>query len=295
MKPRLQPLLVCPFCRGDLEFRDSPASMRCAACPETFYLGDNGAPALIRREVALEGGGATDQGVNLTRRKDAPRVIAFAKRILPRAEMVWVRPKEHRKIMAVIERVGHEGGLVLNLGGGNTEYGAHVVNVDLYPGALVDVVASGTQLPFRDGTFDAVTTMAVLEHVSDFEAVRDELRRVTRDGGECFHAVPFMQPFHASPHDYRRFTLPGLERAFPGHERIDSGIIAGPGSAIAWLLREYASILTSFGNVILYNVGMWFWGWVFCWLKYTDLFLADQQFAGQLASGFYFHGRKKNG
>lgn len=292
MKQRLQPLLVCPFCRGELSLAEGAGPISCTKCPAKFSVGENGAPALIPSAEALAGGGATSEGVNLTRRKDLHPIVGIAKRILPRPEMVWVRPKDHAKVVALIDRVRREGGIVLNLGGGNTDYGDHVINADLFPGKFVDVIASGMQLPFRDGAFDAVTTMAVLEHVPDFEGVRDELLRVTRSGGECFHAIPFLQPFHASPHDYRRFTLPGIRQAFPGNEEIDSGVIAGPGSAISWLLREYFSVLTSFGNIYLYNAGMWFWGWVFWAFKWTDLVLADSKFATQLASGFYFHGRK---
>jgi SAM-dependent methyltransferase len=292
MKQRLQPLLVCPFCRGELRFEQDPTAIGCSSCPAVFGYAENGAPALIPSAEALAGGGATNEGVNLTRRADLHPIVGIAKRILPRPEMVWVRPKEHARVVALIDRIGREGGVVLNLGGGNTDYGDHVFNADLFAGKFVDVIASGMQLPFRDGAFDAVTTMAVLEHVPDFESVRTELLRVTRTGGECFHAIPFLQPFHASPHDYRRFTLPGIRGAFPGTKEIDSGVIAGPGSAMAWLLREYFSILTSFGNIYLYNAGMWFWGWVFWILKWTDLFLADSRFATQLASGFYYHGAK---
>jgi LSD1 subclass zinc finger protein len=292
MKTRFRSLLVCPFCRGELAYPEAPSEIRCLACAGVFGFGDNGAPALICEGGALEGQGATNEGLNLTRRASAPPLVRWAKRFLPRPEMVWVRPKDHAKVVAFIESIEKRGGLILNLGGGNTDYGPNVLNVDLYPGKYVDLIASGTQLPFPDGAFDGVTTMAVLEHVPDFEAVRGELLRVTRPGGECFHAVPFIQPFHASPHDYRRFTLSGLECAFPGFTRVDSGVIAGPGSAIAWLLREYFSVLTSFGSVLLYNAGMWFWGWAFWILKFTDLFLADQRFATQLASGFYFRGKK---
>ena len=51
-----------------------------------------------------------------------------------------------------------------------------------------DLVAyDGIRLPFSDETFDIVCSNAVLEHVSDLEAVSEEIRRVTRPSGISFH------------------------------------------------------------------------------------------------------------
>lgn len=52
---------------------------------------------------------------------------------------------------------------------------------DLLPGAVLQ--AALPDLPFGDGTFDAVTANFVVNHVADPRAAVHELRRVTRPGG----------------------------------------------------------------------------------------------------------------
>jgi SAM-dependent methyltransferase len=47
-----------------------------------------------------------------------------------------------------------------------------------------------TELPFRDGAFDAVICNHVLEHVGDDRRAMLELRRVLRDGGWALLLVP---------------------------------------------------------------------------------------------------------
>lgn len=45
------------------------------------------------------------------------------------------------------------------------------------------VQGSATELPFRDGEFDAIWTIAVIEHVPEPEIAFREMRRVLKDGG----------------------------------------------------------------------------------------------------------------
>ena len=53
---------------------------------------------------------------------------------------------------------------------------------------LVD--ASLFDLPFEDGTFDALVCLSVLEHLTDLDAALRELRRVVRPGGRLVLGVP---------------------------------------------------------------------------------------------------------
>ncbi|MBI3825226.1 MAG: class I SAM-dependent methyltransferase [Candidatus Rokubacteria bacterium] len=50
--------------------------------------------------------------------------------------------------------------------------------------------ASGERLPFREGAFDLVISLFVLEHVPDREAAVAEMHRVLDRGGLAVHAVP---------------------------------------------------------------------------------------------------------
>src|SRR3990172_2825242 len=65
---------------------------------------------------------------------------------------------------------------ILNIGSGQTDYGAQVVNLDIEPGKHVQVVAKAEDLPFEDGTFSGVLLLAVLEHVADAKLTLSEIR-----------------------------------------------------------------------------------------------------------------------
>lgn len=100
----------------------------------------------------------------------------------------------------VISRLTGQPGRVLDVGCGNGRYtsrlreafpGAEVIGVDLAPGILETVpeptvVADVADLPFEDGSADAVLAMHMLYHVPDIPAALDELQRVLAPGGVLF-------------------------------------------------------------------------------------------------------------
>lgn len=55
------------------------------------------------------------------------------------------------------------------------------------------VLASATQLPFAEGTFDAAVALDVLEHIPDDAAAAAELARVLKPGGVAVVTVPAYQ------------------------------------------------------------------------------------------------------
>lgn len=89
---------------------------------------------------------------------------------------------------------------------------ASVDNCDIQtsiPGAfLCDL----TTIPRPDGSYDSILCNAVLEHVPDPEAVMAEFFRLLPSGGYLVVSVPFLQPFHPTPFDFRRFTRQGVEQ-----------------------------------------------------------------------------------
>jgi SAM-dependent methyltransferase len=79
-------------------------------------------------------------------------------------------------------------------------------------GTRPQVYGDAAALPFADGSFNTVMLLDVLEHVAEPEAALREAARVLADRGCLLVTIPFAYPLHDLPHDYQRFTGPGLER-----------------------------------------------------------------------------------
>jgi SAM-dependent methyltransferase len=138
--------------------------------------------------------------------------------------------------------------LVVDAGCGADRVAEDALGVDLYDYPAVDVVCDLARLPFRPGSLDAIVTRSVLEHVPDPEAVVRGFLRCTRAGGLGMHQVPFLFPFHAAPHDYRRFTHMGLRRLFAGWQVSEQVNAAGPVTLALLAFIELVSTLLSFGR-----------------------------------------------
>jgi SAM-dependent methyltransferase len=184
-------------------------------------------------------------------------------------------------------------GWVLNLGSGKTRYGARTINLDIQAHPAVQVRADGHRLPFRDAAFSGVLLRGVLEHVHSAETVRDEALRVLKPKGFLYIEVPFLQPYHLSPEDHRRFTLPGLRSFLDQLTIIDSGVQIGPGSTLAWVLRETCAAFVSFGSERAYRRALTLVGWATFWLKYLDRVIVSAPHVAHSASAVYLLGEKR--
>lgn len=97
-------------------------------------------------------------------------------------------------------------------------------------------------MPFEDASFDSALCNAVLEHIEDAERGIAELARVVRSGGHVVVTVPFLQPYHACPGDYRRYTADGLVQLGQnaGLELVQVLPVHSVAQTIGWILWEYA-------------------------------------------------------
>jgi demethylmenaquinone methyltransferase/2-methoxy-6-polyprenyl-1,4-benzoquinol methylase len=81
---------------------------------------------------------------------------------------------------------------------------------------LAFTAGDGTRLPFRDGTFDAVTISFGLRNIVDPDQGLRELRRVTRPGGRlvvCEFSHPTNGAFRTVYMEYLMKALPAVARA----------------------------------------------------------------------------------
>lgn len=118
---------------------------------------------------------------------------------------------------------------------------ATVTNVDLRTEIPRAVRGSLDRLPFADESFDTVLCNAVLEHVEPIDAVMAELVRVLRSGGRMILAIPFLQPFHESPNDFRRYTAEGMRQLGETHglRMIAIRPVHSIAQTLGWILWEY--------------------------------------------------------
>ena len=109
----------------------------------------------------------------------------------------------------------HADGLILDCGAGlKDRVYPNVINLEIMDYPCTDVRAFNESLPFADGTFDAVFTLAVLEHVRDPFAAGREIVRVLKPGGMLYSMVPLMVPFHGYPNHFYNMTIEGHKNLY---------------------------------------------------------------------------------
>jgi len=184
---------------------------------------------------------------------------------------------------------------ILNIGSGQTDYGAQVVNLDIEPGKHVQVVAKAEDLPFEDGTFSGVLLLAVLEHVADAKLTLSEIRRVLCPDGALLVAIPFIQGYHPAPLDRRRFTREGLQAELEqeGFVVDATGLVNGPASAMAWVTAEFLALLVSGRSRRMHRVALSATSWIALPIKYLDPWLIRHEMAEVIASGVWARARRR--
>ncbi len=137
-------------------------------------------------------------------------------------------------------------GRVLNAGCGDRDVSPFLLrhqatavdNCDLHssiPGATAcDLV----RIPHPDSSFDSIICNAVLEHVRFSNEVLKELRRLLKPGGHLVLTIPFLQPFHPCPGDFRRFTQDGMVELGRTHqfEVVELLPVHSMAQTITWIL-----------------------------------------------------------
>lgn len=179
--------------------------------------------------------------------------------------------------------------MIIDAGAGEEKIGNNVITLDLY--SKTDIQADVMQLPLKSNSVDLAFSIAVLEHLPEpYQAVQ-ELYRILKPGGEVYLEIPFLQPFHSSPHDYYRATIPGLKHWCRHFQELQSGVCVGPGSAVAWLEIEYTKLWFHQLPLIGLPLEILFRLWTLP-LKHLDRWLISFPDSHITASAIYFHGVK---
>jgi len=145
--------------------------------------------------------------------------------------------------LEIIDRVNAKGGKVLDCGAGlRSGHNAAVINLEIVDYPTTDVIGVGESLPFKDGSFDAAFSLAVLEHVADPFTCAHEIARVLKPGGSLYCVVPFLQPEHGYPNHFYNMTRQGVANLFSRELIVDRHFVPASGLPI-WGLH---SILTQY-------------------------------------------------
>jgi SAM-dependent methyltransferase len=147
-----------------------------------------------------------------------------------------------QEMMALIAK--HADGLILDCGAGRRDvYFDNVVNYEIVAYDSTDIIGVGEHLPFESNTFDAVFSIAVLEHVRDPFRCAAEIARVLKRGGELYCCIPFLQPLHGFPHHYFNATPQGARRLFEDLLRVESVSVPPalhPLWALSWIAKSWS-------------------------------------------------------
>ena len=192
MRSDLRDLLVCPTCRGALEW--TADDIACAACGARFELADGRIPVLVADDGSKHKEGQmrffdneVDEEYETTRPHGTPAFHA------------WLLEQKFRHAVEGLESL-LPGATVLTVCGGSgmdaeflARAGARVVNSDISLGAarralergrrfgveIASIVADAEHLPFADRSVELVYVHDGLHHLEDPEAGLREMTRVS--------------------------------------------------------------------------------------------------------------------
>jgi SAM-dependent methyltransferase len=291
MRTSLVTRLRCPDCRGpDLRVGESTAL--CGGCGATFPM-VAGRPVLIRSDNDLFPRALYHPTpLRSVARKQS---LAF---LVPSRSVNLAYRRNLRAFASLFEKDAGKSVLVVGAGsqrdwledffGSRADVELTYCDVDI--NGKVDLFCDGHELPFLDESFDGAIACAVLEHVAHPERVVSEMHRVLRPAGLVYTEIPFLQQVHEGAYDFTRYTLSGHRRLLNRFQEIRSGVVAGPGTTLAWAVEHFAVCCApgrwlQTGARVLVRTALF-------WLKYADYLFGDSGAAADGASCTFFLGRR---
>lgn len=288
--------LRCPVCGAPLNPEEKALICSSPACGRRFPVID-GVPILINE------GASVFKIQDFIERQDTyfntrSGTLRNLRRFLPGISANIDSEEHYRRLVDLLVELDGSP-RVLVIGGGIVGQGMdemmaqsnlRLMETDVAIGPRTMLVCDAHDLPFEDASFDGVVAQAVLEHVADPYRCVEEIHRVLRPSGLVYAETPFMQQVHGGRYDFTRFTHLGHRRLFRRFDEIDSGVICGPGMALAWSYRYF--LLSFFSSRTALRLVDAFAHFTSFWLKYLDGYLVDKPGAIDAASGYYLLGRR---
>ena len=289
--------LICPVCQSELLHTKNLFKCSNSKCSKDFPVIKN-IPILINESNSIF---SIKDYINLRNRVGDNRKGIFKKIIsslIPSISNNVAASKNYKKFLELITSNTHDV-KILVIGGGYLGNGMdlltknqtiELIEGDVTHGPRTNLIFDGHDIPFRNNSFDGVIIQAVIEHVIDPYRCVAEIYRVLKNDAFVYSETPFMQQVHMGKFDFTRFTLLGHRRLFRNFEEIKSGIVCGPGMALAWSYRYF--LLSFFKSNILRKLVIVFTAFTAFYFKYFDIFLVEKKGSFDAASGYFFLGKK---
>jgi len=232
MKASVRQIIGCPVCKEGLA--DVAKGLSCPICGR-FYEIIGAVPISLteERQKALSASLSTEEGLRM--KKEYGSAGAFLSRLSPAVHYTvncWKQVCEQKKKP-----------YVLSVGGGPKREHPILINLNIGNFPNVDIVGDAHELPIKSKVLDGIVCCAVLGHVERPWDVVREFQRVLGHGGYLYVETPFLQPLHAYPHDYFRFTIEGLRSLLTNFQELESGVIIGPTTSLTVLIRKYMELI----------------------------------------------------
>lgn len=188
LKKELLDLMKCPQCGADLIEKGSE-SLGCTKCSYSAR---------------------TIEGIPLF--TDVPATIEPWQKVERGPDKGTAWRKSNWKFLNAFVSTLPADAKILDVGAGHGDFadifeGRTYYSLDIVPYPEVDLVADlGEVNPFKDGAFDVVVLMNVLEHVYESRSLLKSIARIIAKNGSAVITVPFLLKVHQAPFDFARYT-----------------------------------------------------------------------------------------
>ena len=296
MKKFLTDILACPECKSIIKIKKNDdgivSEFKCSSCSKIYPFFKN-KPFLIRKDNELfdfnNYNDSSDSSLQSSKKghlliPSLSNNFSFKKTLKQIIEKV----DENPNLIILIIGSGEQKNSFMSLFPKHTKF----IFSDIDSSANVDFFSDAHDIPLINSSVDIIFTTAVLEHVIDPYRAVEEKYRVLKLNGLIYSEMPFIQQVHEGAYDFTRLTLSGHRRLFNNFDEIDSGICAGPGTALAWTLENFilAFVPDKFSSIK--KITKLFARFLFFWIKYFDYILIRDPSNADSSSCTFFIGKK---